>query len=55
MVKTTVLLPEDLWEKAKLAALLERTDFRSVVIEALEKHLAGKVLPSTEKPKRRRS
>ena len=48
MVKTTVVLPEKLWEQAKLAAVLERKDFRTVVIEALEGYLA-------KKPKRRRS
>ena len=42
MVKTTVVLPEDLWERAKVAAVLDRKDFRTVVIEALEKHLAKK-------------
>jgi hypothetical protein len=42
MVKTTVLLPGDLWEAAKIRALTERTDLRSVIIEALEAHLHGK-------------
>jgi hypothetical protein len=42
MVKTTVLLPGDLWEAAKIRALTQRTDLRSVVIEALEAHLRGK-------------
>ena len=42
MVKTTIEFPEDLWEKAKMAALKERSNFRSVVIEALEKHLGKK-------------
>ena len=40
MVKTTVLLPESLWAKAKLRAVSDRTNFRHVVIEALEKHLS---------------
>lgn len=42
MVKTTVLLPEKLWEKAKMEAVLKRKDFRTVVIEALTAHLGKK-------------
>lgn len=41
-VKTTILLPEDLWERAKVLAVRERKDFRVVVIEALTKHLEKK-------------
>ncbi len=47
MVKTTVLLPEELWEKAKFRAVLDRSNFRAVVIEALEKHLVS------DKPRRK--
>jgi hypothetical protein len=39
MVKTTVDLPEALWRTAKVRALDERTDLRSVIIEALTAHL----------------
>ena len=42
MVKTTVELPEPLWREAKIRAMDERTDFRSVVIAALEAHLKNK-------------
>ena len=41
-VKTTVELPEELWRAAKVKALDERTDFRSIVIAALEAYLKGK-------------
>lgn len=42
MVKTTIEFPEDLWELAKMEAIRKRKDFRTVVIEALEKHLGKK-------------
>lgn len=38
-VKTTVVLPRALWEAARIHAIEERTDFRTVVIEALEAYL----------------
>jgi N-methylhydantoinase A/oxoprolinase/acetone carboxylase beta subunit len=38
-VKTTVEIPEDLWRKAKVRAVDERTDLRSVVIAALDAYL----------------
>ena len=38
-VKTTVDLPERLWRAAKIRALDERTDLRSVVVAALEAFL----------------
>jgi hypothetical protein len=38
-VKTTVVLPADLWERAKMHAVRERTDLRLVVIAALEAYL----------------
>jgi hypothetical protein len=38
-VKTTIDLPEDLWRAAKVRAMDERTDLRSVVIAALRAHL----------------
>jgi hypothetical protein len=43
-IKTTVDLPEDLWRAAKVRAVDERTDLRSVVIAALEAYL--KLRPS---------
>ena len=38
-IKTTVDLPEPLWRAAKIRALDEHTDLRSVVIAALERYL----------------
>jgi len=48
MVKTTINLPEDLWKAAKIWAMDERTDFRSVVIAALEAYLQTDVKPRKE-------
>ncbi len=42
LVKTTVDLPQDLWRAAKIRAMDERKDLRSVIIEALEGHLTVK-------------
>ncbi len=41
-MKTTVDLPESLWRAAKIRALDERTDLRSVIIAALEVYLKTK-------------
>ena len=41
-MKTTVELPETLWKAAKVRAMDERTDLRSVIIAALEAHLKAK-------------
>ncbi|MGC3975373.1 MAG: hypothetical protein QM771_13490 [Nitrospira sp.] len=38
-MKTTVELPEELWRKAKIRAMDDRSDLRSVIIAALETHL----------------
>ena len=48
MVKTTISLPEDLWKGAKIRAMDERMDFRSVVIAALEEYLRTEVKPIKE-------
>jgi hypothetical protein len=48
MVKTTISLPEDLWKAAKIRAMDERMDFRSVVIAALEAYLQSDVKPTKE-------
>jgi hypothetical protein len=45
-IKTTVDLPESLWRAAKIRALDERTDLRSVVMAALVVYLR------TELPRR---
>jgi hypothetical protein len=39
VVKTTVELPADLWRAAKIRAMDERIDLRSVLILALERLL----------------
>jgi hypothetical protein len=38
-VKTTVELPGDLWRAAKIRAMDERSDLRTVLIRALEQYL----------------
>ena len=38
-VKTTVELPGELWRAAKIRAMDERSDLRSVLIRALEAYL----------------
>jgi hypothetical protein len=38
-VKTTVELPGDLWRSAKIRAMDERVDLRTVLIRALEAYL----------------
>jgi hypothetical protein len=41
-VKTTVDLPEALWRAAKILAMDEKRDLRSVIIAALEDYLKTK-------------
>jgi hypothetical protein len=38
-VRTTTEIPENLWRAAKIRAINDGTDLRSVIIAALEKHL----------------
>jgi hypothetical protein len=38
-IKTTVELPEDLWRAAKIRAMDDRTDLRSVMVAALRAYL----------------
>lgn len=38
-VKTTVDLPQDIWRAAKIRAMDEHSDLRSVIIAALRAHL----------------
>jgi hypothetical protein len=40
--RTSLDLPLDLWKRAKVRAVEEGRDFRSLVIEALERYLASK-------------
>ncbi len=42
IIKTNVLLPEDLWEKAKIKATMERVSFTEIVRRALSEYLAKK-------------
>ena len=42
MVKTTLVLDERLWKRAKVRALDDGTDLRTVLITALEQYLATK-------------
>jgi hypothetical protein len=39
VVKTTVVLPEELWAKVKKRAVDERSDMRTIMIAALEAYL----------------
>ncbi len=46
-VKTTVDLPQDLWRAAKIRAMDDHADLRSVVIAALRAYL---IAPSAAEP-----
>lgn len=49
-VKTTVELPGELWRAAKIRAMDERSDLRSILIRALEQylgHTTGAAAPTT--------
>lgn len=39
MVRTTLELPEELWRAAKMKALEDRSDLRTVIMAALERYL----------------
>ncbi len=41
MVKTTLLMPEALWRRAKVRAMEERRDLRDLLLEGLELVLKG--------------
>ena len=51
-VKTTVELPADVWRAAKIRAMDERVDLRTVLIRALERFLD---LPETRPTARAKS
>ena len=36
MVKTTLLMPEELWKRAKIRAMEEHRDLRDLLLEGLE-------------------
>lgn len=44
-VKTTVELPVDIWRAAKIRAMDNRVDLRTVFIEALEAYLGVRARP----------
>ena len=52
MVKTTIALPEPLWRAAKIRAMDDRTDLRTVLIRALERHLSEHTATTTTTPKK---
>jgi hypothetical protein len=41
MVKTTLLMPDDLWRRAKVRAIEEGCDLRDLLLEGLEMRLAA--------------
>ncbi len=48
-VKTTVELPGELWRSAKIRAMDERVDLRTVFIRALERYLRLPAKPITRR------
>jgi hypothetical protein len=42
IIKTNVLLPESMWEKAKIKATMERVSFTEIVRRALSEYLDKK-------------
>lgn len=48
-VKTTVELPGDLWRAAKIRAMDQRVDLRTVFIRALEEYLDMDAAPITRR------
>lgn len=42
IIKTNVLLPESMWEKAKIKATMERVSFTEIVRRALKEYLEMK-------------
>lgn len=48
-VKTTVELPGDVWRAAKIRAMDDRVDLRTVFIRALEEYLGIKSTPMTKR------
>jgi len=41
-VKTTIVIPRELWRRARVRAAEEDSDFRTIVIRALESYLGAK-------------
>ncbi len=42
MIRTSLVLPESLWQRAKIRAVQERTDLRALLIQGLEMILSQK-------------
>jgi hypothetical protein len=51
-MKTTIDIPEELWDRAKRRALDERTSLRALILEGLELRLAEKGQPKKKAVKR---
>jgi hypothetical protein len=41
-LKTTVVLPRDLWKRARIEAVEEETDLSTLIAKAIEAYLKGK-------------
>ncbi len=42
VIRTSLVLPESLWQRAKIRAVQERTDLRALIIRGLETILSQK-------------
>ncbi len=49
MVKTTLVLPKDLWKEVKIRAVEEELDLNRLTIKALEAYLKVKPKPAARK------
>jgi hypothetical protein len=53
-VKTSIELPEDLWQEAKIRSMVERKNLQDIVAEALKSFLQrGQVIHYLEEPGKR--
>ena len=53
-MKTSIELPEDLWQEAKIRSMVERKNLQDIVAEALRSFLQrGQVINSLEEWKKR--
>jgi hypothetical protein len=53
-LKTSIELPEDLWQEAKIRSMVERKNLQDIVAEALRSFLQrGQVINSLEEWKKR--
>jgi hypothetical protein len=49
-IRTTLEIPEKVWERAKRAALNERTSLKALIVEGLELRLQRKPEKKGERP-----